>query len=48
MPVPESYRGREQAYVKHQLLRTYLERLFMIIGQYQSCIRYVDCFSGPW
>jgi three-Cys-motif partner protein len=48
MPVPESYRGREQAYVKHQLLRTYLERLFMIIGQYQSYIRYVDCFSGPW
>jgi three-Cys-motif partner protein len=48
MSVPESYRGREQAYVKHHLLRTYLERLFMIIGQYQSNIRYVDCFSGPW
>ena len=48
MPVPESYHGREQAYVKHQLLRAYLERLFMIIGQSQNCIRYVDCFSGPW
>jgi three-Cys-motif partner protein len=48
MEIPESYRGREQAYVKHQLLRAYLERLFMIIGQYQSRIRYVDCFSGPW
>lgn len=48
MKVPENYRGREQAYVKHHLLRTYLERLFMIIGQSQSVIRYVDCFSGPW
>jgi len=48
MEVPESYRNREQTYVKHHLLRTYLERLFMIIGQYQSVIRYVDCFSGPW
>ncbi len=33
MKVPESYRNREQAYVKHHLLQTYLERLFMIIGQ---------------
>ena len=48
MKVPESYRNREQAYVKHHLLRAYLERLFMIIGQYQGIIRYVDCFSGPW
>lgn len=48
MKVPESYHGREQAYVKHHLLKTYLERLFMIIGQSQSHIRYVDCFSGPW
>ena len=48
MKVPEIYRNREQAYVKHHLLRTYLERLFMIIGQSQSIIRYVDCFSGPW
>ncbi|MFH0726830.1 MAG: three-Cys-motif partner protein TcmP [Pseudomonadota bacterium] len=48
MEVPESYRNREQAFVKHYLLRTYLERLFMIIGQSQSTIRYVDCFSGPW
>ena len=48
MKVPESYRNREQAYVKHHLLRTYLEHLFMIIGQSQCIIRYVDCFSGPW
>jgi three-Cys-motif partner protein len=48
MQVPESYQGREQAFVKHQLLETYLMRLFMIIGLYQKNIRYVDCFSGPW
>ena len=48
MQIPESYHGREQAFVKHQLLETYLLRLFMIIGQYQKNIRYVDCFSGPW
>ena len=48
MKILESYRNREQAYVKHHLLRAYLERLFMIIGRSQSTIRYVDCFSGPW
>ncbi|MFH0785907.1 MAG: three-Cys-motif partner protein TcmP [Pseudomonadota bacterium] len=48
MQVPESYHGREQAFVKHHLLETYLLRLFMIIGQHQKSIRYVDCFSGPW
>ena len=48
MKLPDSYRGREQTYVKHHLLRTCLEKLFMIIGQHQSGIRYVDCFSGPW
>jgi three-Cys-motif partner protein len=48
MQIPESYHGREQAFVKHQLLETYLLRLFMIIGQHQRNIRYVDCFSGPW
>lgn len=44
----ESYHGREQAFVKHRLLETYLQRLFMIMGLYQRSIRYVDCFSGPW
>lgn len=42
------YRGREQALVKHRLLETYLERLFMIIGLSQATICYVDCFAGPW
>ena len=48
MLVPASYHGREQAFVKHRLLETYLQRLFMIIGLNQRSIRYVDCFSGPW
>src|SRR5208337_640130 len=48
MPVPASYHGREQAFVKHRLLEAYLQRLFMIIGLHQKSIRYVDCFSGPW
>jgi len=48
MKMLENYQNREQTYVKHRLLRAYLERLFMIIGQHQGLIRYVDCFSGPW
>ncbi|WP_295873802.1 three-Cys-motif partner protein TcmP [uncultured Zhongshania sp.] len=47
--IPDSYIGREQAYVKHQILKTYLQRLFLIIGQHaESTINYIDCFSGPW
>ena len=48
MEIPASYKGREQAFVKHTLLRTYLERLFMIVGQHEKRICYVDCFAGPW
>jgi three-Cys-motif partner protein len=44
----EDYKGREQAFVKHRLLEAYLKRLFMIVGQFQSSICYVDCFAGPW
>ena len=47
--MPDAYIGREQAYVKHTILKTYLQRLFMIIGQgRESTINYVDCFAGPW
>jgi three-Cys-motif partner protein len=45
---PEEYKGREQTYIKHTLLKTYLERLFLIIGQHEKVICYVDCFAGPW
>ncbi len=47
--VPDAYIGREQAYVKHTILKTYLQRLFMIVGQgKEAVINYVDCFSDPW
>lgn len=42
------YKGKEQGYLKHRLLEAYLERLFMIVGQHQRTICYVDCFAGPW
>jgi len=44
----KDYKGREQAYIKHRLLEAYLKRLFMIVGQFQESICYVDCFAGPW
>lgn len=48
MEIPTGYKGREQALIKHTLLKTYLERLFMIVGKNQRTICYVDCFAGPW
>lgn len=51
--VPDNYDGREQAWIKHQLLESYLDKLLHIIGaaskrtqQVEIC--YVDCFAGPW
>jgi hypothetical protein len=44
---PDDYIGREQTFIKHTLLKAYLERLFMIVGKYQESISYVDCFAGP-
>lgn len=49
MEIPAEYRGgREHAYIKHTLLETYLYKLFMIVGQHQQTISYVDCLAGPW
>ncbi len=48
MQIPTEYHGREQAYIKHTILRTYLTRLFMIIGNGETVINYIDCFAGPW
>jgi len=48
MKISSHYKGKEQSFIKHRLLETYLERLFMIIGQHESRIRYVDWFAGPW
>lgn len=44
----EHYKGREHSGIKHLLLESYLGMLFMIIGQHEKRIAYVDCFSGPW
>ncbi len=44
----DHYKDREQTYIKHKLLRGYLERLFMIKGQFEPVISYIDCFAGPW
>ncbi|MFP3606070.1 three-Cys-motif partner protein TcmP [Paraburkholderia sp. SIMBA_053] len=51
--IPTSYLGREQALVKHHLLREYLEKLMLIMGmgsrqQEVMELCYVDCFAGPW
>jgi len=46
--IREHYRGREQALVKHTLLKGYIEKLFMIKGRHEKSISYVDCFAGPW
>jgi three-Cys-motif partner protein len=42
------YRGREQSYVKHVFLESYLERLVHKTASAYSHIVYVDGFAGPW
>ncbi|MCY1023986.1 three-Cys-motif partner protein TcmP [Pyxidicoccus sp. MSG2] len=44
----ELYDGRDQSWVKHFILRKYLERFARIVGSKWSPITYVDGFSGPW
>jgi len=51
--LPTAYRGKEQSYIKHELLKAYLKRLFLIIGMSAqklgiSELCYVDGFAGPW
>jgi three-Cys-motif partner protein len=51
--VPDVYEGRIPAMVKHALLKSYLEKLVLIIGMNgrsrgSAEICYVDCFAGPW
>ena len=40
--------GREQSYVKHIFLESYLERLAHKVASVYSHIVYVDGFAGPW
>lgn len=42
------YTDREQAYVKHVLLESYLERLVHKVASRYDHVVYVDGFAGPW
>jgi three-Cys-motif partner protein len=42
------YTDREQAYVKHVLLDSYLERLVHKVASRYDHVAYVDGFAGPW
>jgi three-Cys-motif partner protein len=44
----EDYVGREQSYVKHVFLESYLERLVHKTASKFFNIVYVDGFAGPW
>ena len=46
----EAYVNREQAFVKHFVLRNYLQRLAMKVGHFApgTTLNYIDGFSGPW
>lgn len=48
MKPAESYRGREQTYLKHFFLEKYLERVAYKVGSFAKEFVYVDGFSGPW
>ena len=44
----DKYVGREQAFIKHSLLRSYFSGLIhKIVSRYDEFV-YVDGFSGPW
>jgi three-Cys-motif partner protein len=44
----EDYQGREQSYVKHVFLESYLERLVHKTASVYRHIVYVDGYAGPW
>jgi len=46
----EDYERREQAYVKHFVLKHYLQQLALKIGNFKTgtTLNYIDGFSGPW
>lgn len=44
----EDYKDREQSYVKHVFLESYLERLAHKIASQYPHVVYVDGFAGPW
>jgi three-Cys-motif partner protein len=48
MVLLSDYAGREQSYVKHVFLESYLERLVHKTASVYPQIVYVDGFAGPW
>lgn len=51
MPInPNDYKGKEQAFVKHVVLDTYLKTLALKVAQFRrgTTFNYIDGFSGPW
>ena len=49
--IPTQYDGREQAWIKHHVLKKYLEQLTAILGVNNQQVfefTYIDCFAGPW
>lgn len=46
--LPSQYRGREQTFIKHLILRRYLETVARHILWFQQEFVFVDGFSGPW
>ena len=49
MEIDNAYRGREHSFIKHELLKGYLQKLLLIVGTSGTHeIAYVDCFAGPW
>jgi three-Cys-motif partner protein len=46
--LPPQYRGREQTFIKHLILRRYLETVARHILWSQAEFVFVDGFSGPW
>ena len=49
MKINKAYKGREHSWIKHELLKAYLEVLLSIssISGVKE-VTYVDCFAGPW
>lgn len=52
MGLPAEYEGREQTWLKHQVLRHYLRAWAQKMGSLARygpvTLWYVDCFAGPW
>ncbi|MEQ9447752.1 MAG: three-Cys-motif partner protein TcmP [Rhodospirillaceae bacterium] len=47
-PIPDSYKGREQSYVKHVILEEYLTALAYRALYAHGKFTFLDAFSGPW